>query len=117
MKLPVVRREEFTKDSSPVELPTHPFGSQRHWFRTEEARRAFLDHRNRMSRARNAGVDPSDVPRYEAYCAWERRGETGRYLDEPQVKLNEIRELLDSGGLSNQEFIMKVIEIVEREES
>lgn len=116
MRLPRVRRTEFTQDTTTVETDTHTFRSQNYWFRTEEARRVFQDHRNQMNRARRAGVDPNDLPRYEAFCDWETRGFQGRYLDEPSAKIKQIRSLLDSGGLSNQEFIMKVIEIVERED-
>lgn len=112
----IIRRKEFTEDTSRVETEEFRFLTQGYWFRTEEARREFMDHRNRLNRARKAGVNTNDERAYRAYCLWEKRAETGRYLDEPQMRLDEIREMLDSGGLSNSEFIMKVIDIVERED-
>lgn len=116
MKLKRVRRREFLEDTSLVETYQHRFNTQQYWFTTDEQRQAYMEHRNRLARARRAGVDPNNEAEYDAFSEWERRGEQGRYLDDPAIRLNEIRELLDSGGLSNEEFIMKVIEIVGRED-
>lgn len=117
MTTEIRRRSEFTQNASPVETEEYRFNVQGCWFKTQEEQRAYLTFRNRRAKARRVGVDPNNEKEYRAYIQWLERGENRTFLDEPQMKLDEIRELIDTGGLSNTEFIMKVIDIVEREQS
>lgn len=108
------RRSEYTKNASPVETDEYKFYCQGCWFKTEEEQRQYLTFRNRRAKARRAGVDPTNEKEYRAYIQWLERGENRTFLDEPQMKLDEINELIDQRGLPNMEFIIRVIEIVER---